>query len=307
MHMIDKIIRINFHILFLFIFQSSLSQVIQNYQGTYNTCKYQGNVSYTYFEQDESRVLHGNYLFTMEAWFRGLQHKNKVQGAYTNGLKNGVWKNDFYIEETSTENLTGTFVNGSRENTWNYIFQELGYKNSVKSTTKVNVTFKKNNFSGTFSLTSDGYSHEFSGSQKLYKIHGIFKNNFCDSIWTIKYSHHNIPFERKIYFDQGISLKTKTKNLSNGEIQIEEFDSTLSKNLWEIKEINSQYYKSSQKNLLYIHSPNDSLWNLENIFTSCTFSDCTFGIESGELNKTISPIKSAPNKYKLQRIKEQNE
>ena len=232
-----------FHLLILlFIGQLAYGQTIKNYNGNFNSKHFKGISNYTYFEDEDRRVING--LFS----FKNSTGNVIVNGNYNQNLKNGSWKtslnnlqySDVLYNSVITSNVSGTFLNGNVEGHWvleriklisfaendisnyyksqlnglSYLFDgksiDFSKTHKIIETSKVN--FKDNHFVGSF-------MHNINNGKST--INGQFdKNGYLNEIWTVNYQSEGILRNQTMTFQNGVLLSIKEKDNSIGIVKI---------------------------------------------------------------------------------------
>lgn len=167
-------------LIFLFLFKTSFSQTIKNFNGVYKN----GKASYQYYEGKQNEIImNGKFNFT---------RNNTIteSGQFKNNLKNGKW--DYvYKEHKKHVEISGIYKNDLKNGLWKF---NLVDENSEK---KYLLNFKNDTLIGKISF--DGLIGEFDN-------YGKYINN-----WTVEYE----GFLYKASFIDNILIKLSRQRIKN--------------------------------------------------------------------------------------------
>lgn len=195
----------------LFVFNSFflVSQNLKTYNGKYKD----GDAVYTYYEENDNRIYHGNFKYTENGGFLNVI----IQGSFKNGLKDGTWS---YVKTQHSGTFLGVkyngfietsilnFTNGKRNGTCTLKKVE---NKTGKILKEISCAFLNNKISGEYRATMND-------NEKYIMNFSVNSENELNGEYIYQYTENGIPHIIKNNYSNGILITHIHKNNSNGEI-----------------------------------------------------------------------------------------
>lgn len=209
-------------IFFIGIFQNVFSQQLKTYQGPYE----KGNATYQYYEDESlNRIYQGTFKYTAD--------HISIIGQYKENKREGKWiitKTVLPPLDNFKETITGEYVNGNMEGSWNLVRVDLKTKKTLAGS---DAYFINGYIRGSFLYYKAKFKLQSSETTPLI-INGKFNaEGKLDSTWTIEYKRDGLPFEDIRKFKNGETYFHLLRNVSTGEI-IEKYDNPTSPEVYDI-------------------------------------------------------------------------
>lgn len=196
-------------IFFVVVINCNYAQKIETYSGRY----LKGEAKYQYYENENyERIFHGNFKYSAKDI-----PLITVTGQFKNNLRDGKWKcKEVKFGEIKTTILN--YVNGNIEGTVNIEVVDSTEKGTKKVVEKCIANFKNNRLVGKYYIET---SRDILGNTYTVNIN-LNENGLADSVSTIRFTEQGIPYIDVLKFQNGALVHELRRNLSDGEILINE-------------------------------------------------------------------------------------